>query len=322
MFVRVLFAAISAVLLSAPVTLAQEWPTKPIRVVIPFGAGSATDVIPRIVMDGLAKRLGQPIIVENRPGAGTATGSAIVAKAEPDGYTLLVTSSGYSVMPAMIDTVGFDPARDLAGVIAFGDLSVALIVPVASEHKTVAQFVANAKSKPGAFNFASLGVGSGTYMSAERFRLSAGYDAVHVPFKSGAEALTEIVAGRIDYYFCPVGTALPFITEGKVRVLVVGNPTRSIALPELQTSLEAGYPNSDYATWLGMLAPARTPVEIIDRLHQETLAAMKAPDVAAKLAQNSLSPMPMSPREFTAQIEREIKQNAALVAALKINKAN
>src|SRR5262245_52335770 len=200
---------------------AQSWPTKPIRVTIPFGAGSAIDVIPRIVLEQMASQLGQPIVVETRPGAGGTVGMAQVAKADPDGYTLLVNSSAHTIVPWVYKSLSFDVARDLAGVAPLGNLPNVLITSPAKGFKTVGDLVAAAKAKPGTFNFATAGVGTATHMSAERFRLSAGFEVAHVPFKGGAEALTETIAGRVDYYFCPIATALPQIAEGRVAGLVV-----------------------------------------------------------------------------------------------------
>jgi tripartite-type tricarboxylate transporter receptor subunit TctC len=203
---------------------AEGWPTKPIRAIIPFGAGSATDVVPRIVLEQLAAQLGQPIVVENRGGAGGTIGSALVAKAEPDGYTILVNSSAHTITPSIYPNLSYDVARDFAAVAAIGNVPNVLIIAPSKGLNTVQNFVAAAKAKPGSFNFGSVGIGSAVHLSAERFRLSAGYEAVHIPFKGGAEALTEVIAGRVDYYFCPIATALPHIRDGRLLGLVVSSP--------------------------------------------------------------------------------------------------
>ncbi len=299
--------------------VADDWPSKPIKVIIPFGAGSATDVVPRIALEQLQAQLGQPIVIENRPGAGSATGTAAVAKAEPDGYTLLITSSAFTVSPAMYASLPYDPVKDLAAVIPVGGSPSVLIVPTDRGFKTAADMVAAAKAKPGSFNFATVGAGSAVHMAAEKFRLAAGYEAAHVPFKSGAEALTEIIAGRIDYYLCPIGTALPMIKDGKVTALAISSPKRASALPELPTTVEAGFKDSTYDVWLGMLAPAKTPKPILDKLYAEMAKALAMPAVRQKYAQMGIEPLPLTSAEFATQISREIAGNAALVKAININ---
>ena len=211
---------------------AETWPTKPLRAIVPVGAGSTTDIIPRVVFEQLSAQLGQSIVVENRVGAGGTVGSAFVAKAEPDGYTILAHGSALTISPALHSNLGFDPARDFAPVIPLGISPSVLVVPPERGWKTVGDLIAAAKAKPGALNFSSVGVGSATHLSAERFRRSAGVDAVHVPFKGGAEAMTEVIAGRIDFFFGPVGLVLPHIQDGKLRALVVNGAKRSSALPE------------------------------------------------------------------------------------------
>ena len=191
----------AALIAACAAAQADTYPSKPIRAIIPFGAGSATDVIPRIVFDELSARLGQPIIVENRGGAGGTIGAAAVAKADPDGYTLLVNSSAHTITPAIYPNLAYDAAVDFASVGAIGSVPNVLIIAPAKGIKTLKEFVDTAKAKPGTFNFASVGVGSAVHLSAERFRIAAGYEAVHIPFKGGAEALTEVIAGRVEYYF-------------------------------------------------------------------------------------------------------------------------
>ena len=313
-----LIAALAAVVRPAG---AQEWPVKPIKVVIPFGAGSAVDVIPRIVFEELGRQLGQPVIVENRVGAGGTAGMAVVAKADPDGYTLLVNSSAHTIVPSVYPSLSFDTVQDLAGVIPLGNLPNVLVVSPEKGFKSIGDLVAGAKARPGTFNFSTTGVGTATHMSAERFRLSAGFEAVHVPFRGGAEALTEIVAGRIEYYFCPIGTAIPMIRDGRILGLAVSPPKRASALPDVPTTLEAGYANSDYSFWMGLFAPARTPRAIIERLHAETAKALQAPGVRGKLEANGVEPFELTPAAFDAHVVAEIAANAPLVKALGL-KAN
>jgi tripartite-type tricarboxylate transporter receptor subunit TctC len=290
-------------------------------VIIPFGAGSATDVIPRIVFDQLARQLGQAIVVENRGGAGGTIGSTVVAKADPDGYTLLVNSSAHSITPAIYSNLPYDVANDFIAVGAIGSVPNVLIVVPSKGLKTLKEFVDGAKAKPGAFNFASVGVGSAVHLSAERFRIAAGYEAVHIPFKGGAEALTEVIAGRVDYYFCPIATALPHIRDGRLLGLAVSSPQRASALPDVPTTLESGFADSDYTFWIGMFAPARTPQAIVDRLNAEMAKAVADPAVREKLATLGVEAMPMSPAQFDTHVKGEIARYAtfAKAAGLKPN---
>jgi tripartite-type tricarboxylate transporter receptor subunit TctC len=300
---------------------AEGWPTKPIRAIIPFGAGSATDVVPRIVLEQLAAQLGQPIVVENRGGAGGTIGSALVAKAEPDGYTILVNSSAHTITPSIYPNLSYDVARDFAAVAAIGNVPNVLIIAPSKGLNTVQNFVAAAKAKPGSFNFGSVGIGSAVHLSAERFRLSAGYEAVHIPFKGGAEALTEVIAGRVDYYFCPIATALPHIRDGRLLGLAVSSPMRASTMPELTTTLEAGYPDSDYTFWIGVFVPSHTPPEIIAKLYQELQKALRAPVVKERLAALGVEPMPLTTADFDVQVKQEIARDAtfAKAAGLKPN---
>lgn len=314
----VVFAVLMAASMGAH---AEGWPTKPVHAVIPFGAGSATDVIPRIVFDKLSQELGQQVVVENRGGAGATLGAAMVARAGPDGYTLLATSSAHTIAPALYPSLSYDVLRDFTAVGAIGSVPNVLIISPSRGIKNIQEFVAAAKAKPGSFTFASLGVGSAVHMSAERFRMSAGYDAVHIPFKGGAEALTEVIAGRVDYYFCPIATALPFIRDGKLLALAVSSRTRAAALPDVPTTLEAGFKDSDYTFWIGVFAPAKTPRDIVDKLNAEMTKAVQAPDVKEKLATLGVVPATMSPAEFGAEVKNELGTYAAFAKAtgMKLN---
>ncbi len=294
---------------------AEAWPSKPLRAIVPVGAGSTTDIIPRLVFEQLAVQLGQSIVVENRTGAGGTIGSAFVAKAEPDGYTILAHGSALTISPALYSNLGYDPQRDLAAVVPFGITPSVLVVPPARGWKTVGDLIASAKAKPGALNFSSVGVGTATHLSAERFRISAGLDAVHVPFKGGAEAMTEVIAGRIDFFFGPVALVLPQIQDGKLAALAVNGDKRSAALPNVPTTLEASVADAEYPIWLGVFLPAKTPREIVDKLNRETLKALQEPKVRDKLTGLGFEPMIMTPAEFAAHVEKEIAVNAALVKA-------
>ena len=211
--------------------VAQTWPSKPIHAIIAFAAGSATDVIPRVVFEPLSAQLGQPIVVENRGGGGTTIAGGMVAKADPDGYTLLATSSAHTLVPTVYPNAPYDTAADFAAAVSLGTSPNVLVVSPSKGFKTARDLVAAAKASPGSFNFASAGVGTATHLSAERFRMAAGFDATHIPFRGGAEALTEVLSGRAEFYFCPLGTALPQVREGKLMALAVSGPKRAALLP-------------------------------------------------------------------------------------------
>jgi tripartite-type tricarboxylate transporter receptor subunit TctC len=272
----------------------------------------------RTVAEKLTAQLGHTVLVENRPGAGGTIGVAQVARADPDGYTILIHSSSYTVTPSTYPTLPYDTLRDLTGITPLGLLPNVLVIAPSKGIKSVKELVAAAKAKPGALNAASIGVGSATHLNAERFRLGAGIDVVNVPFKGTPEALTEVLTGRVDYYFCPVNAALPMLKEGKILGLAVGSSKRSIALPDLPTTLEAGIPNSDYNFWVGMFVPAKTPREVVQRLYQETSKALNSPDVREKLTRLGAEPMDYAPDAFNTYIRNEIASNAALVKAAGI----
>lgn len=291
---------------------AQGWPAKPLRAIVPVGAGSSTDIVHRIVLDQLSEQLGQPIVVENRVGAGGVIGTAVVSKAPPDGYTLLANGAAHTIAPALYKNLSYDPVRDFAAVVPLGRSPSVLVVSPASGFKTAADLVAAAKARPNALNFSSVGVGTATHLSAERFQSSAGMHTVHVPFKSGAEAMTEVIAGRVDFFFGPIALVLPQIRDGKLVALAVNTAKRSATLPDVPTTAEAGIRDAEYPIWFGLFAPAATPREIVERLNQETLKVLQAPKVREKLAGLGVDPMPMSADDFAAHVEREVLTNAVL----------
>lgn len=298
---------------------AQTWPTKPIRAIVPFTPGSTIDVIGRIALEPLSAALGQPIVVENRGGAGGTIGTALVAKAEPDGYTILIHASAHSAAPAVYPNMPYHPARDFKGVFLFGSVPNVTVISPAKGIRTLKELVEAAKKS--SFTFASAGVGSATHWAAERLRLAAGFDAVHVPYRGGPEALTDVATGRVDFMSIGISSGLPFIRSGRLIPLAVSTLTRSTALPDIPTTIEAGYPNSDYTFWNGMLAPAKTPRAIINRLHSEMQKVMRLPAVIEKLNPQGVEPMPLTPADFDALIAKEVDINIALVKAtgLKFN---
>jgi tripartite-type tricarboxylate transporter receptor subunit TctC len=305
----------SGAALAAPVmpqlAFAQKWPVKPVRAIVPFSAGSTIDIIGRIVLDPLGAALGTNFVVENRGGAGGTIGSAIVARAEPDGYTVLIHASAHSAAPAAYPHAPYDTARDFAGVAIFGTVPNVLVVSPKKGFKTIQQLVAAAKK--GNMTFASAGIGSATHWAAERLRLAAGFEATHVPFKGGPEALTEVLTGRVDFMCIGISSGIQLIRSGQLVALAVSTLKRSTALPDVPTTLEAGYPNSDYTFWNGMLVPAKTPRPIIDKLHAEVQKVLKLPAVIDKFKPQGVEPLPVSPREFDAMIKKEIANNIEIV---------
>src|SRR6478736_5664325 len=261
----------------------QVWPTKPIRLIVPLTPGSATDVMSRVVMDQVSAQLGQPVIVENRPGAGNTIGMAAVAKAEPDGYTVLANSSTHTVTPATRSNLAFE-MTDLAPIVPLGNMPVVMVVNPAKGYKTLTDFVVAARAKPGMVNYASAGAGNSSHLNGERFRLAAGFEAVHLPFKGAPEALTEVIAGRADFYFAPLVNALPLLKDGQLQALAVSGSSRASTLPDVPTTVEAGYPNSEYNFWAGIFLPAKTPADVRTKFYSEIAKALQTPAVREKLA--------------------------------------
>src|ERR1700733_3701798 len=309
-FCIVLFAVAAAVL--ARPAAAQDWPAKPIRAFIPFAAGSATDIIPRAVFDQLSPVLGQPIVIENRGGAGGALGVGEVTRAEPDGYTILADSSALTVAPWIVTDLPYDTAKDLSAVIPLGKNGNVLVVNPAKGWKTAQDLVAAAKANPGTINYGSAGVGTATHVSAERFRASAGFEATHIPYKGGAEALTDLLGGRIDFYFCPISTALPLIHDGRLTALAISTPTRASDLPDVPTTLEAGYPDSDYTVWYGVFMPAKTPRDIVQKFYRAAPGVLQSPAMQQKLKQLAVDPFPMTPEQFDQYVVKDLDTNGRL----------
>lgn len=305
--------------LSAAVTAhAETWPSRLIRATIPFGAGSATDVVPRLVFDHLAAELGQPIVVENRPGAGGTLGTSLVAKAEPDGYSVLAHSSALTIAPAIFPNLTFDATKDLASVLMIGSSANVMIVPASRPWKTIQDFIADAKAKPGSISFGSVGTGSAVHISAEKFRLAAGIEATHVPYRGGAEVIADLLGGRIDLYFCPLATALPLIKAGQVRALLISTTKRVADLPEVPTPSEIGLKDADSEIWFGLFMPGRTPREIVDKFHDAGMRVLNDPSVQESLKQLGVEPMPMTPSQMDALVEHETAVNLAVIKAAGI----
>jgi tripartite-type tricarboxylate transporter receptor subunit TctC len=297
---------------------AENWPSRLIRATIPFGAGSAADVVPRLVFDRLSAEIGQSIVIENKPGAGGTLGTAMVVKADPDGYSILAQSSALAIAPAIFPNLTFDASKDLASVLMIGSGANVMIVSPARPWKTVQDFIADAKAKPGSISFGSVGVGSAVHISAEKFRLAAGIETTHVPYRGGAEVIADILGGRIDFYFCPLATALPLIREGRVRALVVSTPRRVADLPDVPTPQEAGLKNAESVFWLGVFMPAKTPRDIVEKFHAAGEKLLAEPATRESLRKLGIETLPMTPAEMDGFVARETADYLAVIKAAGI----
>lgn len=297
---------------------AQDWPSRNITVIVPLGAGSASDLIARAVMEQLGKQLGQTIVVENRPGAGGTIGANAVAKSAPDGYTILVYGALASAH-ALHAKLPYDTFNDFVPVTPLGQQPLVVVTSPAKGYKKLGDLIAAGKAKPGALNYTTAGVGSASHFGAERLRAAAGFEAQHIPFKGAAEAVTEVIADRADFSVQLFSTTLPFIREGKLAALAVSSQTRASVVPDVPTTIEAGLPpESVYPFYTAVYLPAKTPPEIVEKLQRETVKALQAPAVQARLSTLGVEPMPMSREAFAKFLRDDIEANVALVKAAKI----
>src|SRR4029079_657247 len=277
-------ASLAALSLGRPlIARAAEWPTKSIRVVVPYAAGSATDLVPRTVFEQVGHQVGQSFVIENRPGGGTTVGSAQVKQSDPDGHTVLVHSNAIVTVPAIQTNVPYDPVKDFSGLTPLGNVPLVLVVAPSKGIKTVKELVAKARAKPGEINYAAAGIGTPPHLAMERFRLAAGFEGQLVPFKGAPEALTEVMTGRVDIYFCPITPALPLIRDGKLLALAVSSSKRASALPDVPTTVEAGVPDSDLDFWVGSFVPKKTPRDIVAKMQAEIVKAINNPATQSKL---------------------------------------
>jgi tripartite-type tricarboxylate transporter receptor subunit TctC len=307
--------AVLAALALAGAARAQGYPSGPVKIIVPFTAGSATDIMARTIGERLSPALGQPVIVENRPGAGGTIGIALVAKAAPDGLTLGVVSTGHVVNHVLYKDLPYDTIKDFAGVSPLATLPSVLIVAPATGVKTVRDLVALAKSKPGQLNYGTAGVGSAAHINQEKFNQATGIQAVHIPFKGTPEILNETMGGRIEMAWVPLISSVGPIKDGKVVALAVSTPKRSETLPQVPTIKEAGYPGGEFNFWVAMLAPAKTPRDVVARLNAEIAKAEQQPEVKARIAKLGAEPMPMSPEKFDAYIKEQYEDLGKIMKA-------
>jgi tripartite-type tricarboxylate transporter receptor subunit TctC len=314
---------VASAVLVALVQLASaqsNWPDRTITAVVPFAAGAANDIVGRIVFDQVSKQVNQPIVFENRPGAGGTLGANLVAKSAPNGNTVLVHSSSFASALSLYKTLPYDTFNDFAAVLPLGNSPTVLVVAPSKGFKTVADLIAAAKAKPGELNFASAGIGAASHLAAEKFRVAAGIKAQHVPFKGPVEALTEVMAGRIDYYFLPIAPALPLIKDGKVTALAVSSEKRAPSLPDVPTVIEIGLPGAVYAFWNGVFVPVKTPADIVARLYAETQTAIADASVKERLAKLGIEPLVMSQPEFERYFKADVLDTDKLAKEAGIEK--
>ena len=308
-----------ALLLSIVATgvVAQQYPSKPVKVYVPYGPGTGVDVAARLISEALARNLSQPFVIENRPGAAGTLATGLVAAAAPDGYSVLVNASSHTSVPALMRNLPYDAARDFAGVTTLAESPLVLVTAKARGLQTVKQLIAAAKAKPGSITFASAGVGTATHIAAEKFRLAAGFETLHIPFKSTTDALADVTTGRIDYLYTALVSALGGIRDGRLVALAMGS-RRSSLLPDVPTIVEAGVPNGDYSLWFGMFVSAKTPRDIVNRLNGETVKLLATPELKDRFAKIGAEPFTMTPEEFDAMIRREMVENERLIKAAGI----
>lgn len=311
-------ALLNGALLGLAATATPHWakaqaayPSQPVRLLVPFTAGSGTDVIARAVGDQLRNGFKQTVIVDNKPGAGGTLGASQAASAPADGYTVLIHSAGHVANAALFPQLRYDTLKDFTPVTMLAVLPNVLVT-APGRYKNVQELVARAKSS-GQAMYASAGNGSATHMNAEKFLAAVGVTATHVPFRGTPEALTEVMAGRLDWFFAPLVSALPLIKAGKLDALGVGTPRRSAALPDVPTTLELGYAGSDYTFWVGMFVPAKTPAPVVARLHDETVNVLRSDALRERLAGLGAEVAPMEQPQFAALVNAEAVQAAALI---------
>jgi tripartite-type tricarboxylate transporter receptor subunit TctC len=304
--------ACALAVVAAGIACAQTFPTKSIRVIVPFSAGGSADTVPRIVFEQVSTQVGKPVVIENRAGAGGTIGARAVANADPDGYTILAHSNAHVVAPSVYANLRYDVTRDFAGITPFGVQPHVLVIAPSKNVKTLQEFVKYANAQPNGITYASAGIGTPTHLNGAHFGFTMGLKTQHIPFKGPVEALTEVMTGRVDIYFSPIVPALPFVREGQLLALAVVGAKRASALPNVPTSNEAGYVDAEFSLWLGMFAPAKTPRDIVDKLHSETVKALRTSTVREKLARLGLEEMIMTPGQFDAYVKEQVETNAKI----------
>jgi tripartite-type tricarboxylate transporter receptor subunit TctC len=308
----------AALILAAGQAVAQNYPARPVRMLIGFTPGTATDIVARVLGQKLGDGWGQNVVAENRPGAGSTIAAGIVAKALPDGYTLLFNSSAQAVNPALYARLPYDTLKDFTPIAPVAEQPNVLVVGLGSPIKTVAELIAAAKAKPGQLNFGSAGTGTGTHLNLEKFKLAAGIDLSHVPYKGTPEVATDLIGGRIDGYFAPIAAALPFVSGGKLRAVAVSTAKRSAQLPNVPTTIEAGVAGSEFALWFGVWGPASMPPKLVEQLSKDIARVLAAADVREQLAKLGSDALNMPPAGFDKFVRKEIDDYTRIARAAGI----
>ena len=299
--------------LASSATPAADYPTRPIRLIVPQSPGGTTDYTARLIGPRLGERLGQAVVVDNRPGAGSMLGIDLAAKATPDGYTLLLAATTLGIMPAMMKHLPFDPVQDFAPITTLAIYPNLIVVHPSLQAASIKELIALAKAKPGALNFASGGAGTGTHLTAELFKSMAAIDIVHVPYKGGGPAMTALLGGQVQLYFGAIPSTLPFVKSGRLRALAVSSAKRSAAAPDVPSMAESGLAGYDEVTWNGLLAPARTANAIQQRLYSETTAVLKTAFVREKFAAEGAEAGGLSPGAFAKLLLTETVKWAKVI---------
>jgi tripartite-type tricarboxylate transporter receptor subunit TctC len=309
-FSTLLFAAAPA--LAQP---ADNYPSKPIHLILPFPPGGGTDILGRVIAERLTTQLGQPVVIENRGGAGGNVGAEAAAHSAPDGYTLVLVAPSLAISPSLYSKLNYDPVKDFAPITLVGTVPNVMVTNMSVPAKTLAEFIALAKSRPEGMNFGSGGNGTSNHLAGELFNLEAGVKLVHVPYKGVNLAMNDVMAGQVQLVVIGIPAALPFIKAGRLRALAVVAPKRLAAIPEVPTAAEAGLPNYEVTTWYGVLAPAGTPKPIIARLNAEIVRVMHAPDLQERFAATGTEPRTSTPEEFADFIRQEMAKWGKVVRA-------
>ena len=307
--------------IAGSVAAQQSYPTKPVRFIVPYAAGSTLDVLCRLVGQKLAENWGQSVVVDDRPGGNTVIGTEAMLQSPPDGYTLMLTSSGHTLIPQLL-AVSFDPIKDFAPVATISSTEFIMVVSPSLPANNLQEVIALLKTQPGQFNYASTGVGAGPHVAGELLNIMAGVKLEHVPYKGSVQALTDLVAGRVQVFISTVIVSIPFIKAGRIKAIAVSGATRLSALPDVPTFTEAGLPGFDVKTWLGILAPAKTPKLTIDRLSADVAKVLSLPDIKEKLDNQGLVPFISTPEQFAAMMKADMAKYARIIKATNIKLEN
>lgn len=309
---RLLLCAVLAA--TSSLAVADDYPTRPIRLIVPYPPGGGTDIVARVIARQVAVDIGQPVLIENRPGAGTTIGSDIVAKSAPDGYTLVFGSVTHTIAPALYRQLPFDAERDFTPIVQIATFPFVLVVNPAVEAKSVAELIALARTRPGALNFASVGNGTGTHLAGEMFKMMSETDIVHVPYKGSGQALPDLLSGVVSMMFMDTPPALPHIRDGTLRALAVTTSGRSRSLPDVPTVAEAGLPGFEFTSWWGVLGPRGMSKAVVSRLNAAFAAALRSSEVRGRLESLAAEPVGASPEQFAVVLKSETRKFAKLVA--------